>query len=173
MRFVFKRSDVPVPEVLSADFREAESERDSAEPLESDSQPPKGMFGMTVISAIPLEQQWDILDSETKKPHARIDEQYLHCAGTRYKDKLPDRLPHSERSVFTHADIASRNVMVDMEDNIAGILGWESAGWYSEYWEYAQIMKPAFWGDWSVWMEDTAVQRWGFKKFKAARKVLF
>jgi aminoglycoside phosphotransferase (APT) family kinase protein len=42
-------------------------------------------------------------------------------------------LPRSEHSVFTHADIAPRNVMVDEQKNITGILDWESAGWYPEY----------------------------------------
>ena len=82
-------------------------------------------------------------------------------------------LPRSECSVFTHADIAPRNVMVDEQNMVTGILDWESAGWYPDYWEYAQIMRPAFWGDWSVWMEKTAPQRWDLEGINASRKVLF
>ncbi|KAJ6147311.1 kinase-like protein [Penicillium chrysogenum] len=104
---------------------------------------------------------------------ARIYERYLHCGGSRYKDRLLDMLPRSERSVFTHADIAPRNVMVDEHNMVTGILDWESAGWYPDYWEYAQIMRPAFWGDWSVWMEKTAPQRWDLEGINASRKVLF
>lgn len=62
--------------------------------------------------------------------------------------------------MFTHAHIAPRNIMVDKQNNITGILDWGWAEWYPEYWEYAQILRPAFWGDWSVWMEKTAPQGW-------------
>lgn len=109
-------------------------------------------------------------DSELR---VRIYERYNHHGGTRYENQLLDMLPRSECSVFTHADIAPRNVMVDEQNNITGILDWEWAGWYPEYWEYAQIMRPAFWGDWSVWMEKTAPQRWDLGGINAARKVLF
>jgi hypothetical protein len=109
-------------------------------------------------------------DSELR---ARIYERYIQCGGTRYENQLLDMLPPSERSVFTHADIAPRNVMVDEQNSVTGILDWESAGWYPEYWEYAQIMRPAFWGDWSVWMDRTAPQRWDLGGINAARKVLF
>ncbi|KAJ5542128.1 hypothetical protein N7461_008131 [Penicillium sp. DV-2018c] len=109
-------------------------------------------------------------DSELR---ARIYERYIHCGGTRYENSLLDMLPRSERSVFTHADIAPRNVMVDEQEKITGILDWESAGWYPDYWEYAQILRPAFWGDWSTWMEKTAPQQWDLRGINAARKVLF
>jgi aminoglycoside phosphotransferase len=37
--------------------------------------------------------------------------------------------------VFTHADINLRNVLVDDNARISGIVDWECAGWYPEYWE--------------------------------------
>ncbi|OQE28227.1 hypothetical protein PENFLA_c005G10800 [Penicillium flavigenum] len=70
-------------------------------------------------------------------------------------------------------DIAPRNILVDEENNATGVIDWEYAGWYPEYWEYAQIMRPAFGGDWSVWMDKTAPQRWDLGGINAARKVLF
>lgn len=79
----------------------------------------------------------------------------------------------SARSVFTHGDIAPRNIMVDENGNITGIIDWEWAGWYPDYWEYAQIMRPAFWEDWSVWMERTAPEQWDLAGVNDARKVLF
>ncbi|KAL1847948.1 hypothetical protein Plec18170_008362 [Paecilomyces lecythidis] len=109
-------------------------------------------------------------DSELR---ARIYERYLHCGGRRYEHELPDMLPRSEHSVFTHADIAPRNIMVDEQNKVTGILDWEWAGWYPDYWEYAQIMRPAFYGDWSRWMDRTAPQRWDLTGINAARKVLF
>jgi hypothetical protein len=53
-------------------------------------------------------------------------------------------LPQLEHSVFTHGDIASRNTVMEKENNITGILAWESAGWGPGSYEYAQIMRPAF-----------------------------
>ncbi|OJJ31905.1 hypothetical protein ASPWEDRAFT_43931 [Aspergillus wentii DTO 134E9] len=82
-------------------------------------------------------------------------------------------LPKSDHAVFAHGDIAPRNIMVDENGNIIGIIDWEYAGWYPDYWEYAQIMRPAFWGDWSIWMERTAPERWNLSGINASRKVLF
>ncbi len=53
-------------------------------------------------------------------------------------------LHRSDVSVFTHGDIAPRNIMVNETHRITGILNWETAGWYSDYWEYAKIMRPAY-----------------------------
>lgn len=39
---------------------------------------------------------------------------------------------------FTHADIALRNIRVK-DGKIAGIIDWEFAGWYPEYWEYTKM----------------------------------
>lgn len=39
---------------------------------------------------------------------------------------------------FTHADIALRNIRVK-DGKIAGIVDWEFAGWYPEYWEYTKM----------------------------------
>ncbi|KAJ9369323.1 hypothetical protein DTO282E5_5985 [Paecilomyces variotii] len=75
---------------------------------------------------------------------ARIFERYYHFAGRRYEHELPNMLPRSSCSVFTHADIAPRNIMVDEQNRVTGILDWEHAGWYPDYWEYAQILRPAF-----------------------------
>lgn len=94
---------------------------------------------------------------------ARIYERYLHCGGSRYKDELPTMLPRSDRAVFTHGNIAPRNIMIDENGNITGIIDWE----------YAQIMRPAFWGDWSIWMERTAPERWDLRGINSSRKVLF
>lgn len=113
----------------------------------------------------PLTSDWEL--------RARIYERYLNFGGSRYENQLLNMLPRSERSVFINADIVPRNIIVDEQNNFTGILDWESVGWYPEYWEYAQIMRPAFGGDWSVWMEKTAPQRWDLGGINAARKVLF
>jgi aminoglycoside phosphotransferase len=40
--------------------------------------------------------------------------------------------------VFTHADLNMRNILVDEDMKISGIVDWECAGWYPEYWEYTK-----------------------------------
>ncbi|KAL3473428.1 kinase-like domain-containing protein [Aspergillus californicus] len=94
---------------------------------------------------------------------ARIYERYRHCGGSRFEHELPNMLLKSDRAVFTHGDIAPRNIMVDENGNITGIIDWE----------YAQILRPAFWGDWSIWMERAAAEKWNSNGINASRKVLF
>lgn len=104
----------------------------------------------------------------------RIYERYIRFGGSRYKDQLFDMLPHSSSSVFTHGDIAPRNIMVDENYQITGLLDWEFSGWYPDYWEYAQIMRPACQtGDWQSWMDATAPQKWDISGINAARRILF
>lgn len=51
---------------------------------------------------------------------------------------------------FTHGDLDSMNVLVQ-GDNIVGIIDWDTAGWFPEYWEYttAYNVHPynGFWKD--------------------------
>ncbi|KAJ5129826.1 uncharacterized protein N7515_005865 [Penicillium bovifimosum] len=150
-----KIRNIPRPQELEGLYQCAADGSPSQDPMLEDLQKP----------ARPI-----LNDSEL---HARIYERYLHFGGRRYENQLLDMFPLSERSVFTHADIAPRNVMVDEQNNVTGILDWEWAGWYPEYWEYAQIMRPAFWGDFQNWMDRTAPQRWDLRGINAARKVLF
>jgi len=51
----------------------------------------------------------------------------------------------NHRILFTHGDLAPRNIMVSDDGRITGIIDWEYAGWYPEYWEY---VKAHFGGDW-------------------------
>jgi aminoglycoside phosphotransferase len=41
--------------------------------------------------------------------------------------------------VFTHADLSPRNILVDENKKISGIVDWECAGWYPEYWECSKM----------------------------------
>jgi aminoglycoside phosphotransferase (APT) family kinase protein len=82
-------------------------------------------------------------------------------------------LPRSNVSVFTHGDIAPRNIMVDESAHITGIIDWELAGWYPEYWEYANMMKPSGDVDWQGWMHRTAPKQWDITGLMAVRRVLF
>lgn len=49
----------------------------------------------------------------------------VHCTG--------------HKIVFTHADFNMRNILVDPRTRrLSGIVDWENAGWYPEYWEYTK-----------------------------------
>jgi hypothetical protein len=63
--------------------------------------------------------------------------------------------------------------MVDQSGHITGIIDWELAGWYPDYWEYANIMKPTTEENWQTWMDRTAPQQWDLSGLVAARRVLF
>jgi hypothetical protein len=152
---ISKIRDIPRPLELKGLFQCAADGSPTRDPLLEDLKEP----------AQPLMNDSDL--------RARIYERYFHFGGRRFEHQLPDMLPRSDCSVFTHADIAPRNIMVDEQNKVTGILDWEYAGWYPGYWEYAQIMRPAFWGDWSIWMDRTAPQRWDISGINAARRVLF
>lgn len=112
-----------------------------------------------------------LLDDDALR--ARIFQRYHHFYGRRFTEELPNMLPRSNISVFTHGDIAPQNIMVDEFNRITGIIDWESAGWYPDYWEYANIMKPRTETNWAEWMDYTAPQKWDISGIKAARRVLF
>lgn len=62
----------------------------------------------------------------------------------------PARAGH--RMSFTHADLNSRNILVDevvQQDGslgwrVTGIVDWEMAGYYPEYWEYTKALYERF-----------------------------
>ncbi|KAJ5420905.1 hypothetical protein N7465_003424 [Penicillium sp. CMV-2018d] len=46
------------------------------------------------------------------------------------------------RSVFTHADLNPRNIIID-RGRLSGIVDWECAGFYPEYWEFTRLFYGA------------------------------
>ncbi|KAI1745141.1 kinase-like domain-containing protein [Xylaria scruposa] len=112
-----------------------------------------------------------ILDDESLR--RRINELYLHSGGASYRENLPDYLPRSNISVFTHADLAPRNVLVDESGIITGLIDWEFAGWYPDYWEYAKTQTQ--WGeeDYMHWMDRTKPQSWDITGIHKAKRILF
>ncbi|OTA90524.1 hypothetical protein M434DRAFT_397896 [Hypoxylon sp. CO27-5] len=52
---------------------------------------------------------------------------------------IPDVVHRSgHKIVFTHGDINMRNILVDKNGRLSGIVDWETAGWYPDYWEYTK-----------------------------------
>ncbi|KAH7370217.1 kinase-like domain-containing protein [Rhexocercosporidium sp. MPI-PUGE-AT-0058] len=51
---------------------------------------------------------------------------------------LPDLVHRTDHQiVFTHADLNLRNILVK-DGKLSGIVDWENAGFFSEYWEYTK-----------------------------------
>jgi len=62
---------------------------------------------------------------------------------------------------FTHGDIKHHNILVDEEGHITGLLDWESAGWYPEFWEYTTALRflpKDFW--WYEFLIRAGAQRY-------------
>ncbi|KAI0964779.1 kinase-like protein [Xylaria arbuscula] len=103
----------------------------------------------------------------------RINECYLDYNGGSYGENLMDYLPHLDQSVFTHADLAPRNVLVDDRGEITGLIDWEFAGWYPDYWEYAKTQVQWLAEDFEVWMDQTKPRDWNITGIHKAKRVLF
>lgn len=58
------------------------------------------------------------------------------------KDKIAAVHTSQYRSVFTHADLHPSNILID-RGRLSGIVDWESAGFYPEYWEVTKLMYGA------------------------------
>lgn len=61
------------------------------------------------------------------------------------------------RSCFTHADLAPRNIIVDMDNKkVSAIVDWEFSGWYPEFWEYAKAhYSQIHWPEWFDGLESS------------------
>ncbi|KAF5020591.1 hypothetical protein F66182_7377 [Fusarium sp. NRRL 66182] len=55
-----------------------------------------------------------------------------------YRDWVPD----TGNVYFTHGDLTLGNIMISpaTSPKILATIDWEQAGWYSEYWEYCEMM---------------------------------
>lgn len=57
-------------------------------------------------------------------------------------------LPTSNhRLTFSHADLSQHNFIV-RDNKIAGLIDWEFAGWFPEYWEYIKFFDRPSHRDW-------------------------
>jgi aminoglycoside phosphotransferase (APT) family kinase protein len=88
---------------------------------------------------------WRISDSQHKE--LRFQDEM------KFNEYLTDDLPLDENArnmlskshrvkhdiVFTHGDLNLRNILVDRNRKISGIVDWECAGWYPEYRELTKV----------------------------------
>ncbi|KAI0402492.1 kinase-like domain-containing protein [Xylaria palmicola] len=73
--------------------------------------------------------------------HLRSESMYWHQITTQLGAECP--------IVFTHSDIAARNIMV-RDGKIVALLDWELSGWYPEYWEYVFALRGLDNTDWET-----------------------
>jgi aminoglycoside phosphotransferase (APT) family kinase protein len=59
------------------------------------------------------------------------------------REAFSRRLRTDHRVVFSHCDLAPRNILVE-DGKIQGLVDWEDAGWYPEYWEYVKFFQRNF-----------------------------
>ncbi|KAI0554545.1 kinase-like domain-containing protein [Xylaria curta] len=110
---------------------------------------------------------------DDKSLRNRINERYIHFGGASYRENLLDYLPQSNVSVFTHNDLAPRNVLIDEAGKITGLVDWELAGWYPDYWEYAKTQLQWKTNDFMGWMDRTRPQDWNIAGIHKAARILF
>ncbi|KFY04302.1 hypothetical protein O988_00877 [Pseudogymnoascus sp. VKM F-3808] len=64
------------------------------------------------------------------------------------REGLRARLRCDHRVVLTHGDLTPRNIIVQ-DNKITGLIDWEIAGWFPEYWEYVKFFhRPCIHKDW-------------------------
>jgi aminoglycoside phosphotransferase (APT) family kinase protein len=69
------------------------------------------------------------------------------------REALVRRLRTDHRVVFSHCDLAPRNILVQ-DGRIQGLVDWEDSGWYPEYWEYVKFFQRAADKDWKLYAQD-------------------
>ncbi|RMZ90126.1 hypothetical protein DV736_g2651, partial [Chaetothyriales sp. CBS 134916] len=47
--------------------------------------------------------------------------------------------PENYMPKFAHSDLYPKNILVSPDGHITGIIDWEYAGWYPDYWEYTKM----------------------------------
>ncbi|KAK7703393.1 hypothetical protein SLS64_009062 [Diaporthe eres] len=77
------------------------------------------------------------------KPPRRLEQQSM------YWHQITTQLGTDYPIVFTHGDIAARNIMI-RDGRIVAIMDWEFAGWYPEYWDYVFTMRGLDKIDWET-----------------------
>lgn len=77
------------------------------------------------------------------RPPKRLRTQTMYC------HQITTQLAADYPIVFTHGDIAARNILV-RDGRIVALLDWEYAGWYPDYWEYVFALRGLDNIDWEA-----------------------
>lgn len=66
---------------------------------------------------------------------------FLDFCGAEYIEELFSCLPRNAPIYLTHGDLLACNIIVQ-GSTITGIIDWETAGFYPEFWEYCRMHLP-------------------------------
>ncbi|KAL2256903.1 hypothetical protein VTK26DRAFT_953 [Humicola hyalothermophila] len=77
-----------------------------------------------------------------RAPHGPFaTEEEFHSFILTRRPPAPDEIQLAGHDiVLTHGDLSRRNIIVDEDGKLAGIVDWEHAGWYPTYWEFTSFM---------------------------------
>ncbi|KAJ6790281.1 hypothetical protein PWT90_07512 [Aphanocladium album] len=83
-----------------------------------------------------------------RRPPCRTEEDFNNyltedaCIPASVKRGFLEQIGTNHKVVFSHCDLAARNIMV-RDGRIVALLDWETCGWYPEYWEYVKFYHMA------------------------------
>lgn len=129
--------------------------------MRSKSSPTAGSLVTGECNSIWLEDYYGLPDHATPEMFSSYIQFWLEYQPRRKQTnkrrntrKLHILPPTPKHFVFTHQDLAPRNLLLDEQDNL-WIVDWGRCGWYPLYFEYAGIQDPNFrlisWGDRLRW----------------------
>ncbi|RDB15339.1 hypothetical protein Hypma_004681 [Hypsizygus marmoreus] len=78
--------------------------------------------------------------TSVKDFHEFLGHDYMRTAENcrEYRAVFEECARRSYKTMFTHGDLAPRNILVK-DAKIVGLIDWEVSGWYPEYWEYVRL----------------------------------
>ena len=62
--------------------------------------------------------------------------------------------------MLTHGDLNTGNIFIH-EGRVSGIIDWEHAGYYPDWWEYASAYTWVEEGEWGAYLLDAMAKRFG------------
>ncbi|RMD44949.1 hypothetical protein DV735_g143, partial [Chaetothyriales sp. CBS 134920] len=110
-------------------------------------QPPSAQFIGSVSTALRSQLIDDRLSVNPCGPFSTIADFHTYLRFGRPLDHWFDitkvtkvhTRPESYTSTFSHSDLCPKNILVAPDGHITGIIDWEYAGWYPDYWEYTKM----------------------------------
>ena len=85
---------------------------------------------------------WRIPDSQREELRFKSEQEFNKYLTDPFWDDIRKRaaVSHGVQHdiVFTHGDLNPRNILAE-NGRITGIVDWENAGWFPEYWEYTKM----------------------------------
>lgn len=105
--------------------------------------PPKGFIGSCSGGAVRDMRRFNLHTGGPFSNEEGFNEfimDLLKATPVTIRRALDRRLRKNHRIFFTHGDIAQHNIIVQ-GNTVAGLIDWESSGWYPEYWEYVKFFE--------------------------------